>query len=111
MSVGSLIKRVQNIAQHVGHYEDFLTSTKKKKLRWCGNVTVQPGAKKELSKTSAEKKKRGQRKRWSDSTEELTEKTFAETRAISHNRRYWSRFVQPSMQPPSRPVMTMRRPK
>ena len=75
---------LKTIAQHVGHYDDPLTTGKKRKLRWYGHVTRSSGLSKTVpaSGNSAEEKKTGKteggRKRCrTDYIEEWTGKTFA----------------------------------
>lgn len=94
------------ITQHVGHYEDLLTTVKKRKLRWYGHVTRSSGLTKTiLQGTVPGKRRQGrQRKRWSDNIAEWTGKTFAETQTLAHNREDWRRLVKHSaMQRPYDP--------
>ena len=83
------------IRQHIGPYEDLLTTVKKRKLRWYGHVTRSDGlAKTVLQGTVEGGRKRGrQKKTWKDNVEEWTGKTFAETQELTHNREGWRRLV------------------
>jgi siroheme synthase (precorrin-2 oxidase/ferrochelatase) len=78
----------RTITQHIDHYEDLLTTVKKRKLRWYGHTTRTCG----LSKTILQGTMRGkrvqgrQRKRWTDNIAEWTGKNFAATQMTAHNR-------------------------
>ena len=62
------------IGNAIGPYEDFLTSVKRRKLKWYGHVTRLSGlAKTVLQGTVQGGRRRGrQRKRWEDNIKEWT---------------------------------------
>ena len=88
----------RRVTQQVRHYEDLLTTVKKRKLRWYGHVTRSEGlAKTILQGTVQGKRRRGrQKKKWADNILEWTGKSFAVTQAIAHNRTRWSQLVHRS---------------
>ena len=85
----------RKITQHVSHYEDLLTTAKKRKLRWYGHVTRSEGlAKTILQGTVQGKRRRGrQKKKWADNILEWTGESFAATQALAHDRTKWSQLV------------------
>ena len=83
----------RKITQNVKHYEDLLTTVKKRKLKWYGHVTRASG----LIKTFRGKRRRGrQRKKWADNITEWTGKDFATTQALAHDRKGWRKLVNRS---------------
>ena len=93
-------------SQHVKHYEDLLTTVKKKKLKWYGHVTRTNGLSKTILQGTVQgKRRRGrQRKKWADNITEWTGKNFAETQALAHDRKRWRTLVNcSSMQCPYDP--------
>jgi len=92
----------KTIMEATDHYEDLLTTIKRRKMKWYGHVTRSDG----LSKTILQGTVRGgrrrgrQRKKWSDNITEWTKKTFAETQALAHNRQKWQELVSRSARRP-----------
>ena len=94
------------ISQHVKHYEDLLTTVKKRKLKWYGHVTRASGLSKIILQGTVQgKRRRGrQRKKWADNIAEWTGKNFAETQALAYDRKRWRTLVhRSSMQCPYDP--------
>ena len=77
----------RTISQHVKHYEDLLTTVKKRKLKWYGHVTRSSGLSKTILQGTVQgKRRRGrQRKKWTDNIAEWTGRNFAETQALAHD--------------------------
>ena len=86
----------KTISQHVTHYEDLLTTVKRRKLKWCGHVTRTTGLSKTiLQGTVPGKRRRGrQRKRWADNITDWTGLSFARTQALAHDRERWRTLVR-----------------
>jgi len=81
----------QTITQQVKHYEDPLTTVKKKKPRWYGHVTRSDGLFKTILQGTVQgKRRRGMpKKKWADNITEWTGKSSS-TQALAHNRHKWS---------------------
>ena len=88
----------RKISQNVKHYEDLLTTVKKRKLKWYGHVTRASGLKKTILQGTVQgKRRRGrQRKKWADNITEWTGKDFATTQALAHDRKRWRKLVNRS---------------
>ena len=88
----------RKIRQHLGHYEDLLTTVKKKKLKFYGHTIRSNGLSKTiLQGTVPGKRRRGrQKKKWLDNIMEWTGNSFAETQELARNRDRWRRLVQRS---------------
>ena len=96
----------RTISRHVKHYEDLLTTVKKRKLKWYGHVTRSSTLSKTILQGTVQgKRRRGrQRKKWADNITNWTAKTFAETQALAHDRKRWRQLVyRSSMQCPYDP--------
>ena len=94
------------ISQHVKHYEDLLTTVKKRKLRWYGHVTRTNGISKNILQGTVQRKRRRgrQRKKCTDNIAEWTGKNFAETQILAYDRKRWRTLVHRlSMQCPYDP--------
>ena len=104
----SYLDRVKNeeiikiIDEVTPHYEDLLTTIKKRKLRWYGHITRSTG----LSKTILQGTTQGGRsqgrpkKKWADNIAEWTGLNFAETQALAHDRESWRKVVRSAAQCP-----------
>ena len=88
----------QTITQQVRHYEDLLTTAKKRKLSWYGHVTRSNGLSKTILQGTVQgKRRRGrQRKKWADNITEWTGKSFSTTQTLAHDRHKWSQIVKTS---------------
>ena len=92
------------IIQTNGPYEDLLTITKKRKLRWYGHVTRSTG----LAKTILQGTVRGgrrqgrQKKRWEDNIAEWTGLKLSNTVRLADNRHEWRELVERSTVAPLR---------
>ena len=86
------------ITHQVSQYEDLLTTVKKRKMRWYGHVTRSNGLSKIILQGTVQgKRRRGrQKKKWADNITEWTNKSFAETQSLAHNRQRWSQLVRSS---------------
>ena len=99
------------IGNATGPYEDLLTATKRRKLKWYGHVTRSSG----LAKTVLQGKVQGgrrrgrERKRWEDNIKEWT---CLEWNIILHkaeNREEWRKQVVKSTVVPQRPARLQER--
>ena len=90
----------QAVTQQVKHYEDLLTTAKKRKLRWYGHVTRSDGLSKTILQGTVQGKRRrgGQRKKWVDNITEWTGMNFSSTQALAHNRHNWNQTVKRTSQ-------------
>ena len=90
----------QIITQQVKHYEDLLTTAKKRKLRWYGHLTRSDGLSKTILQGTVQgKRRRGrQRKKWTDNITEWTGKNISATQALAHNRHQWRQMVKRASQ-------------
>ena len=88
----------KSIIQHVRHYEELLSTVKKRKLRWYGHISRSSGLSKTvLQGTVQGGRRRGrQKKQWSDNISEWTGKNFATTQKIVHDRQKWRYLVRRS---------------
>ena len=88
----------RKISQNVKHYEDLLTTVRKRKLKWYGHVTRASGLTKTILQGTVQgKRRRGrQRKKWADNITEWTGKNFAMTQALAHDRKRWRKLVNRS---------------
>ena len=96
----------RTITQQVRHYEDLLTTVRKRKLRWYGHVTRSDGLSKTILQGTVQgKRRRGRpRKNWADNITEWTKMSFSTTQALAHNRHKWRQLVQhSSLQRPDNP--------
>ena len=84
------------ITKHVKHYEELLTTLKKRKLCWYGHVTRVCGLSKIIVQGTVQGgRRRGrQRKKWRDNIAEWTRESFATTQALVHDRQRWRQLVQ-----------------
>ncbi|XP_068213399.1 uncharacterized protein [Palaemon carinicauda] len=92
--------------QHLGRYEDLLSTVKKRKLKWYDHTTRSCGLSKTILQGTVQgKRRRGrQRKRWTDNIAEWTGKTFAQTQALGHDSDKWRLLLRCStMQRPYNP--------
>lgn len=85
----------RRISQHLGQYEDLLTTIKKRKLHWYGHTIRSNGlAKTILQGTVRGGRRRGrQRKRWTDNITEWTERSLSNAQDIAHDRERWRDLV------------------
>ena len=83
------------IGNAIGPYEDFLTTVKRRKLKWYGHVTRSSGlAKTILQGTVQGGRRRGrQRKRWEDNIKEWTGLQWNITLRKAENREEWRKLV------------------
>ena len=100
-------KVINRIRQAIGPYEDLLTTTKRRKLKWFGHVTRGNGlVKTVLQGTVRGQRKRGrQKKRWEDNITEWTGVKMGEAIRHAEDREGWRRLVfnsslAPQRQPP-----------
>ena len=93
--------RIQNV---IGPYENFLTSVKRRKLKWYGHVTRSSGlAKTILQETVQGGRRRGrQRKRWGGSIEEWTGLEWNILLRKAEDREEWRKLVVKSLVVPQR---------
>ena len=86
------------VSQHIGQYEDLLTTVKKRKLKWYGHVTRAGGLAKTVLQGAVQGKRKrgGQKKQWADNIKEWTGMNFATTQALSHDRQRWRQMVRRS---------------
>ena len=94
-----------NIQQATGPYEDLLTTVKRRKLQWYGNVSRSSGrAKTILQGTVKGGRRQGrQRKRWEDNIMEWTGLEFAKSQRAVKNRGKWKKLVANHLWCPSDP--------
>ena len=80
-----------SITKHIKHYEELLTTVKKRELRWYGHLTRARGHSKTILQGTVQggRRKGGQRKKWTYDITEWTEKSFATTQALAHDRQMW----------------------
>ena len=80
----------------VSHYEGLLTIVKKRKLKWYGHVTRANSLSTPVLQGSVQGvRRRGRQiKKCSDNIKEWTRKSFAETRALAHDRVEWRELVR-----------------
>ena len=92
------------IGNAIGPYEDFLTSVKRRKLKWYGHVTLSSGRVKTiLQGTVKGGRRRGrQRKRWQDNTTEWTGLEWNSILRKAENRERWRKLVVKSTVVPQR---------
>ncbi|KAK3894356.1 hypothetical protein Pcinc_001893 [Petrolisthes cinctipes] len=85
----------RRIRQHLGQYEDLLTTVKRRKLQSYGHTIRSDGlAKTILQGTVRGGRRRGrQRKRWTDNIKEWTERSLAGAQALAHDREGWRDHV------------------
>ena len=83
------------IGNAIGPYEDFLTSVKRRKLKWYGHVTRSSGlAKTILQGTVQGGRRRGkQRKRWEDNINEWTVLEWNSILRKAENLEEWRKLV------------------
>ena len=79
----------------IGPYEDFITTVRKRKLRWYGHLTRSRGlAKMILHGTVQEGRRTGrQKKRWEDNISELTGLGLVEAFRKAEDREEWRKVV------------------
>ena len=84
------------------HYEDLLTTIKRKKLKWYGHVIRSDGLSKTIMQGTVQGcRKRGrQMKKWMDNVAEWTGKSFAETQTLARDRGEWRNFVYERLKRP-----------
>ena len=93
------------IQQAIGPHEDPLTTVKRRKLQWYGNVSRSLG----LAKTTlqgavkGERRQGRQRKRWEDNIREWTGLDFTKSQRAVENREQWRKLVAKSSVVPQRP--------
>ena len=98
------------IQQAIGP-RDFLTIVKRRKLQWCGHVSLSSGlAKTILQGTVKGGRRQGrQRRRWEDNIREWTGLEFAKSQRAVENRGKWRKLVAKSSVVPQRPLRLMDR--
>ena len=91
----------KTIVKYIGPYEDLLATVKRRKLTWYGHVTRSDGLTKVILQGTVEgSRRRGRpKKSWSDNIVEWTDKSFAETQAMAHNRQDWRELTRKSITP------------
>ncbi|KAI0223781.1 hypothetical protein LSAT2_025079 [Lamellibrachia satsuma] len=93
------------IKQAIGPYDDFLTTVKKRKLKWYGHVSRSSGLAKTILQGYPRKRgrRRGrQKKRWKDNIKEWTGMEFADSQRAVENRETWRELVRKSSIVPQR---------
>ena len=87
------------VKQHMSHYEDLLSTVKRRKLKWYGHVTRSCGLSKTILQGTVQgRRRRGrQRKRWTDNIAEWTGKSFAQTQALAKQREKWRHLTRLSV--------------
>ena len=97
----------RKIQAAIGDYDELLTRTKKRKLRWSGHFSSSSGLAKTILRTTVKgTRKRGrQKKRWKDNIKEWTVMDFASSAraAAAENRTRWKGVVANSFVVPRRP--------
>ena len=94
--------------QAIGPHEDFLTTVKRRKLKWYGHVTRSSGlAKTVLQGTVQGGRRRGrQKKRWEDNIPEWTGMTLGAAMRKAERREEWRELVARSSVAPQRSTET-----
>ena len=86
------------IGNAIGPYEDLLTTVKRRKLKWYGNVTRSYG----LAKTILQGTVQGGRRRWEDNIKEWTGLECNIMLRKAENREEWRKLVVKSTVVPQR---------
>ena len=94
------------IQQAIGPHEDLLTTVKKRKLQWYGNVSRSSGLAKTILQGTVKggRRKGRQRKRWEDNIREWTGLEFAKSQRAVETRGKWRKLVTKSSVMPQRPL-------
>ena len=77
-----------SITKHMKRYEELLTTVKKRRLQWYGQVTKASGLSKTVPQGAVQGGRRRSRlrKKWTANIAERTGKSFATTQALAHDR-------------------------
>ena len=100
----------ERIKQHIGQYEDLLSTVKKRKLRWFGHVTRSESMSKTILQGTVEGgRKRGrQKKRWEDNISEWTAQPLSSCLRYAEDREKWRKMVKDSSVTTQRPIRARR---
>ena len=83
------------ISQHIGQYEDLLTTVKKRKLIWYYNVTRADGLPNSPSRNSSvEKEKKKTEKEVGRQYQRVDKEELHFNQALSHDHQRWSQLVR-----------------
>ncbi|KAK3877937.1 hypothetical protein Pcinc_017405 [Petrolisthes cinctipes] len=99
----------QMVERSMGPQQDFLTTVKKRKLRWYGHISRSDGMAKNILQgiVGGVRRRRRQRKRWEDNIREWTGLSFAESQRAVEDRDGWRRVIQYSLVPQRHPPDVM----
>ena len=88
----------ERIKQHIGQYEDLLSTVKKRKLRWFGHVTRSKSMSKTILHGTVEgSRRRGrQKKRWEDNITEWTVQPLSSCLRYAEDREKWRKMLKDS---------------
>ena len=92
------------LRQGIGPYEDLLTTVKKRKLRWYGQITRSTGLAKMILQGTVQggRRKGRHKKRWEDNVTEWTGLKLSEALRKTETREEWRKVVAQSSLVPQR---------